>query len=382
MLNNSARSISLSRKLIYSAVMLLAVLAVGEAAFRVRAWIRYGSLGPSIRDPMLTYDQGAGIFVPTPGYEIHGARIDIKVNSLGFRGDEFTRRKPANTIRIAVLGASTTFDAEVSSNEATWPEQLQRKLRAAYPGVGIEVINAALGGYVAADNLKNLEHRVLPLDPDLVIYYEANNEIVRDTRKLARENGMADDTFRASPLGTLARYSLLADLVQKNAVILMRGRSHGGKTMSSIPRDLPRHFLSVLDQMRVDLSRDKIRMMLSTFVVKYRRNQDRATQIANADVAFYYMPWMNIDGLLDAMDVYNAAILDYATEHRLPVVDDRDSIPPDAEHFTDCMHLADKGAEAMADRFLRGLQANGLIDELIAKVQGRDRTRQTTGGSR
>jgi lysophospholipase L1-like esterase len=374
--------LSIFRKLTYSALLLLLVLGGLEAAARARAWIKYGSPGASVRDPMLTYDPQADLLVPTPGYEIDGARIKIRINSLGFRGDEFTRKKPPNTVRIAVLGASTTFNAEVSSNEATWPHQLQRKLRAAYPDVGFEVINAAVGGYVAADNLKNLEHRVLPLDPDLVVYYEANNEIVKDTRELARQSGMADDSFRTSPLGRLARYSLLADLVQKNAIILLGGRSHSAKTMSSVPRELPRHFLSVIEQMRQDVSRKNIPMMLSTFVVKYRRNQDRATQVANADVAFYYMPWMNIDGLLDAMDVYNAAILDYATGHQLPAVDDRDSIPPDAEHFTDCMHLADKGAEAMADRFLRGLKTDGLIDELIAKVQGRERAPQTTGGSR
>jgi lysophospholipase L1-like esterase len=317
---------------------------------------------------MLTYDPEADLLVPTPGYELDGARIRMKINSLGFRGDEFTRNKPRNTVRIAVLGASTTFNAEVSSNDATWPHQLQSKLRAAYPEVNFEVINAAVGGYVAADNLKNLEHRVLPLDPDLVIYYEANNEIVRDTRELARQTGMADDSFRSSTLGILARYSLLADLVQKNAVILLGG-SHGGNTMSIIPRDLPRHFLGIIDQMHADLSRKKIPKMLSTFIVKYRRNQDRPTQVANADVAFYYMPWMNIDGLLDAMDVYNAAILDYADGHEIPAVDDRDSIPPDAEHFTDCMHLADKGAEAMADRFLRVLRTTGLIDELMARAR-------------
>ncbi len=374
--------LSTARKLTYSALIMVLALGGLEAAVRARAWIKYGSPGASVRDPMLTYDPQADLLVPTPGYEIDGARIKIKINSLGFRGDEFTYKKPPNTVRIAVLGASTTFNAEVSSNEATWPHQLQRKLRSAYPDVNFEVVNAAVGGYVAADNLKNLEHRVLPLDPDLVIYYEANNEIVRDTRELARQSGMADDSFRTSPLGMLARYSLLADLVQKNAIILMGGRSQGAKTMSSVPRDLPHHFLSVIEQMRQDVSRKNIPMMLSTFVVKYRRNQDRATQVANADVAFYYMPWMSIEGLLDAMDVYNAAILDYASEHQLPAVDDRDSIPPDAEHFTDCMHLADKGAEAMADRFLRGMRTGGLVDRLIAKAHGRADIPETAGAAR
>jgi hypothetical protein len=110
-------------------------------------------------------------------------------------------------------------------------------------------------------------------------------------------------------------------------------------------------------------------MVLSTFIVKYRRNQDRATQIANADVAFFYMPWMSIDGMLDAMDRYNASILEYGRSHDVPVVDDRDAIPADAEHFTDCMHLADKGATSMANRFLRFLRTSGQMDELVTKVK-------------
>jgi hypothetical protein len=51
------------------------------------------------------------------------------------------------------------------------------------------------------------------------------------------------------------------------------------------------------------------------------------------------------------------------------VVDDRDAIPADAEHFTDCMHLADKGATSMANRFLRFLRTSGQMDELVTKVK-------------
>jgi hypothetical protein len=116
--------------------------------------------------------------------------------------------------------------------------------------------------------------------------------------------------------------------------------------------------------MRQDLAARNIPLVLSTFIVKYRRDQDRATQIANADVAFYYMPWMSIDGMLDAMDRYNQAILDYGRKTGTPVIDDRASIPPDSGHFTDCMHLSDKGNEAMAQRFVRGLDRTQLLDGL------------------
>src|SRR5215471_14095847 len=116
--------IGIGKKLLFSAILLFAALGVCEAALRVRAWMKYGSAATSVRDPMLVYDAAADLYLPRPGYAISGNRLGIRINSLGFRGEEFQKQKPAGTIRIVVLGASTTFNAEVSSNEATWPARL------------------------------------------------------------------------------------------------------------------------------------------------------------------------------------------------------------------------------------------------------------------
>jgi lysophospholipase L1-like esterase len=361
--------IPIERKIIYATFVTIVVLMVCESALRVRAWIRYGSPSTGVRDPMLVYDRDADLYVPRPGYEVDGDRIHIKINSLGFRGDEITRVKPPRTVRVACLGASTTFCAEVSSNHVTWPHRLQEKLQAAYPGVSFQVINAAVGGYVASDSLRNLQYRVLPLQPDLVIYYEANNEIVRDTRDLAAREGLVAGSNGPSAVARLSKYSLMVDLAYKNLVILAGGRSASTRKLDRVPPGLPDHFIGVLDRMREELARDNIPLVLSTFLVKYRRGQERRQQIANADVAFFYMPWMSIEGMLDAMDVYNHAILRYGDTHGVPVVDDREAIPADADHFTDCMHLADKGAEAMAERFYRFLRVEGLVERLVRKAE-------------
>ena len=358
------------RKLLYLAVLLLLLVGVCEVGLRARQWVRYGSFSASVRDPMLQYDPQADLLVPRPGYEMKGARLNIRINSLGFRGDEFARQKPAGTVRIACLGASTTFCAEVSHNHKTWPHRLQEKLKTAYPGVNFEVVNTAVGGYTATENVRNLTHRVLPLDPDLAIYYEGNNEIVKDTRRLAVERGLVAPATGPTLASRISNYSLLFDLTYKNLAIVS-GRSRttsAAKTLDSVPRDLPQHFIGLLDEMRGKLAAKDVPLVLSTFIVKFRRSQPRETQIANADVEFYYMPWMSIDGMLDAMDVYNAAILDYAAAQRLPVVDDRDAVPPDAEHFSDCMHFVDKGAEAMADRFFRYLRGSDVLERAIAKT--------------
>ena len=358
------------RKILYLAVMVATLLAVGEVGLRARQWMRYGSFAASVRDPMLEYDAQADLLVPKPGYEVKGARLDIKVNSLGFRGDDFERRKPPHTVRIAALGASTTFCAEVSDNHKTWPHRLQEKLGAAYPGVRFEVINTAVGGYTAAENLRNLTHRVLPLDPDLAIYYEGNNEITKDTRQLALDRGLISSPNPQSLARTISNYSLLFDLTYKNLTILAgRRKAAAAQTLNSVPSDLPNHFIGQLDEMRRTLAARDIPLVLSTFIVKFRRNQPRETQVVNADVEFYYMPWMSIEGMLDAMDTYNQAILDYAARNNLPVIDDREAVPPDADHFSDAMHFVDKGAEAMADRFFRYLRTSDELQRAIASAR-------------
>lgn len=358
--------ISTARKLLYTCALLSVVLVLCEGAVRVRSWVKYGGAAASLRDPMIRYDESLALNVPTPGFEVAGKKMHVRINSLGFRGDEFQLKKPAGTMRIAVLGASTTFNMEVSSNHATWPHRLQEKLSSAYPGRRFEVVNAALGGYVAADNLKNLRGRVLPLEPDMVIHYEAHNEIVKDTGELAVAQGLIGQAGRPRWVSRLSSWSLLFDLAYKNTAMLVRARDTTSRKIDRVPRDLPARYIGVLDQMRQELEARQIAFVPSTFIVKYRRNQDRATQVANADVDFYYMPWMSIDGMLDAMDVYNQAILDFARSHDLPVVDDRHAIPPDAEHFTDCMHLADRGADAMAERFFRYLRSSGLLERHTA----------------
>jgi hypothetical protein len=200
------------RKILYLSVIVIVLLAVCEIGLRTRQWIRYGGFATSVRDPMLEYDAAADLLVPRPGYEVKAARLNIKINSLGFRGDDFDRRKPPRTVRIAALGASTTFCAEVSDNHKTWPHRLQEKLAQAFPDVRFEVINTAVGGYTAAENLRNLTHRVLPIEPDLAIYYEGNNEITKDTRQLALDRGLIARGNPQSLARTISNYSLLFDL--------------------------------------------------------------------------------------------------------------------------------------------------------------------------
>jgi lysophospholipase L1-like esterase len=95
---------------------------------------------------------------------------------MGYRGDEVIVPKPEGIFRIVALGSSTTYGNGVTAEEA-YPAQLENILRDTYGYTNVEVVNAGVGGYTTWEDLVNLQFRVLDLQPDLVIFYEATNDI-------------------------------------------------------------------------------------------------------------------------------------------------------------------------------------------------------------
>src|SRR5574341_678322 len=88
------------RALLLLAGLLLGLLLV-EGLVRLRQWRRYGTTVTSYY--RFATDPATGLRIPEPGHRVGPIAID----SLGFRGPEIERPKPAGRIRVAFLGAST-----------------------------------------------------------------------------------------------------------------------------------------------------------------------------------------------------------------------------------------------------------------------------------
>lgn len=84
-------------------------------------------------------------------------------------------KKPANTVRIVVLGESATQGIPVPA--FAFAPQLRAQLRARHPGKEIEVINTgvvAINSHVVYQIAKNMAQ----YEPDLFVVYMGNNEVV------------------------------------------------------------------------------------------------------------------------------------------------------------------------------------------------------------
>jgi lysophospholipase L1-like esterase len=110
-----------------------------------------------------------------PGSTGHFFESEIKINSLGFRDQEFGPEK-GDPFRIVALGESTTMGLTLLADDRPWPDLLEEWLNRDVGGKRrVQVINAGVAGYSLRDSLVQLRTQILPLKPDLIVSYHGYN---------------------------------------------------------------------------------------------------------------------------------------------------------------------------------------------------------------
>jgi len=114
-----------------------------------------------------------------------GNTIEATINSSGFRGNDFERKKQPGVVRVVTLGASSTFGFKTRDDQ-TYPHYLQEALNksASAPrptnsvatlrgsNITYEVINLGIP-HLQSDQICSLFlAEALPLEPDIVTFYE------------------------------------------------------------------------------------------------------------------------------------------------------------------------------------------------------------------
>ncbi len=99
-------------------------------------------------------------------------------------------------LTILAFGSSSTEGSGASDPAHAYPAQLEARLRAAFPGHEVQVLNRGKGGQEVAEMLARLEGDVLAAHPTLVIWQAGANAVLR---------GMAPEQFSAAMALGIAR---------------------------------------------------------------------------------------------------------------------------------------------------------------------------------
>ena len=137
--------------------------------------LRVGRVGEDRRTSRLKYQQ---IHFPTlvPGERADGTPV-LRPADPRLRYQSVLRDKAEGALRIVTFGGSATAGLGFSPN-VTFSRELERALRAAYPGRHIEVLNLGIVA-LASKQVKLLVDEVARLhDADAMVVYSGNNEFL------------------------------------------------------------------------------------------------------------------------------------------------------------------------------------------------------------
>jgi len=326
--------------------------------------------------PLIVFDPPDGSTHP-PYRQLPGTTtpLGLTTNRFGFRGPEIALDKPPRTVRLAFLGASTTLGFPIYP--LSYPEYvghwLNRWAERAGQDVRFEIINAGRAGISSTDIAAVARDEVIPLEPDLVLYYEGANQFVLDPS--TNGSAAAARWTKGLPPGTWIRlriwpsqYSALVRRIDRLIHILAaRGGQEPAKpghpppwpdgvdeqspdiTRADLPLSLP-VILHDLDTIHAAVERDGGELALASFVW-LARDGLRLDPVRQAPIYEMlngrFWPYRYSD-VRRMADFQNRVFARYAAAHGVPFIDVAGVFPQDPALFLDAIHFNHEGTRLQA----------------------------------
>lgn len=387
--------------LFFSAFIII-TLALCEAGARIYLRLTAGYDGKHLYQ--YAFDPYKNI-LPAPGFvDTRG----IRHNQQGFRRDsEVSKTKPPGTFRIFLMGGSTAYGLgglwphiqdtfEVLPNSNTIDAYLEQDLASAFPGVHVEVINAAITSTWTHHHLIYLNQTILGFDPDMVLFLDGYNDFYFHNRRhdqfgdylytVQSQTILGDPTIHALLYANawwLFRKSAFANLLGRGAKNLGRAlASHDSMVAMNVPKAIaglrevfPRSALKMQERAGLILRHEGVMpvFMLQPMLILEREKPKPPIEQKLFDFNVKsYLP--NYEEFIhQAVPFIHERETQMASELGAEFIDLTDIYRHEPEQtFTDYAHLTPRGNEILARIVAARLEP--LIVRILAADSARART--------
>lgn len=378
---------SIRKQILFSAILFIGGLLVLECTTRIGAFFLYNASpyflfyglpwGTADDQPEGHSAAYKGYFKFTPNktlkqYGMFQKPTPIRINSLGFRGDDFSPQKEANTFRVICMGESSTFGF-FDRDQFTYPAILQELLRDPARGLSKhgEVINAGIP-HIDSDNLiAMLREELIKYDPDLITIYAAYNDSVH----------ILDMTLLQSTMRWLHEHVAIY-VAMKRLISLLGGPELHSKyaqyaQMSNrgyVEKQVALHIRKYEKNIRdiVSLAYDRgVRVLFIRQPAKFLDKRD----LASSEAKWAYEDDVSaVKGRLDNGEflssnevtlVIHSELLQtldqVAKELSVPVVDNVSIMNQHPEYFASYVHLTEDGNKALASALVETIASTFLL---------------------
>jgi hypothetical protein len=298
----------------------------------------------------------------------------LVTNQFGLRGPPLTLAKDPKTVRIAFLGASTTVNNH--NYPFSYPERvtywLSRFAAANGFDVRFEVLNAGREGINSEDVPAIVRYELLPLDPDMAVYYEGSNQfpsanlLVSPRIPSRRDFGARDPVVEQKVPAVIRTHLAMGNLLD---------RALNGFSTIGEPRK-PRYSLqwpATVDERNPQVDNQHLPLQLPVIVKDLDSIRSSLASIGGQLVLCSF-EWLVQDGMplsrtrhafiykqLNTVlwplrygdirrlaDFQNRVFERYARARNIPFVDVASRLPQDPNLFTDAIHMTDTGERLKA----------------------------------
>lgn len=294
-------------------------------------------------------------------------------NNFGWRGADVVPARPADTIRIAFVGASTTVDpyGYAYSHSELIGYWLNLWAQAAKLPYRIEVINAGRTGIDEASVEAIVRTEVASADPDLVVSEAANNFNPLAMLKLP-------PSMPARPQATFRKRSWAEDYsavaVRLYDAMLKNGQDGSEPRKPNYPFVWP----SGIDEHDPDFSRPSFPMpgVVANLDSMRQSSARSGGELAIAGSVWMVYPGMRLDmtrhltifrylnetywpltyaEMRRTADFENVVFRKFASQHELVYLPMDEAFPRDPDLFSDAIHMTERGLRLRAWLYLQQL---------------------------
>ncbi len=326
------------------------VLVVIELVLQIRAEIRTGQSVFDLLAGQTTFvmDPDLGFYVLRPNARTEGRRASIRSNRYGLRGEDFPPVKEAGEIRIVLLGASTIMGVNARDESGTSSVILQQLLNSRIPSSQVRVINGGLSGLTVEQQEILLARRLLPLQPDVVVWYPGSNDV--GCAAVAKPG-----TRRSWKLPSLdlPDWVILDDIIRKNTSALRNSRV---KSSAGTPST---DWSGIEQALRTGIraaTQSGAKVLLVASSQSFRAGMDPDLMSRRAASALGFRPCYSVSGYLAEMGRLSRMLEVVADEEGAQFLPAAERVPSEARYFADASHFSLEGehlfAESLADTLI------------------------------
>ena len=305
-----------------------------------------------------------------------GKPFEYVVNPLGFRGKSMqTAKKPAGVFRIFFVGASTT-ENEYLPEEKTFAGLVQTRLDEALHGArNVEVANCGIAGFGIARSLSLIEHRILHLEPDLIVLLDGENDFMTSLDERFDPTNGHLDAEQANLREFIGRKSRLFAVLDAATTTKETDGRRGFNRRRAMARARPYfvpegvkldHFLPGYEQylrwIALVCKDAHVPVVFLTQPTLWKE-KNSPDEVATMWMSCFPIGKTHLppDVCAKLMATFNEGVKETAAKSGALVVDTAAAVPKDLIHFVDDAHLTAEGNARIADAILATILKDGKL---------------------